>query len=482
MTRTDGQLQPVTLSRLSHRGVLLGLTLLQLACLGAAVLAAVASLYLDGTTGLLIASPLWLTAAALALVPVAGRPAVAWAPLASVWAYRTLTGQTRYNRRLVPPKPSGALALPGDAARLRYLRDPHTGVAYIHDPHQGTLTAVLEVAHPAFALLDPAEQERRVQAWGRVLAGLCRSPRIARLQLLERTVPDSGSGLERWWLENGVDDGGWAASTYLDLIQRAGPVGDKHVSTISLAIDLRKASRDIRLAGGGRRGAIHVLQQEMTTLSTALRSAELHPRSWYEPEDFAAVLRTAYDPDAAATLDRTRVGRRLKTAGPVAVEESWDRLRTDTAWHAVLWISEWPRSAVLPGFLSPLVLSTGVRRSISLTFQPVRPDLAVRAIRREKTKHLSDQALRAKIGQIEDAAQTAELRDVLQQEAELTSGHGILHYTGLIAVTAPTPDELDAACATIEHAAIAASCETRRLYMQQAQAFIAAALPLCWAV
>jgi hypothetical protein len=55
----------------------------------------------------------------------------------------------------------------------------------------------------------------------------------------------------------------------------------------------------------------------------------------------------------------------------------------------------------------------------------------------------------------------------------------VLRYTGLIAVTAPTLDELDAAVAAIEQAAIQGSCETRRLVGQQAQAFVAAALPLC---
>ena len=86
---------------------------------------------------------------------------------------------------------------------------------------------------------------------------------------------------------------------------------------------------------------------------------------------------------------------------------------------------------------------------------------------------------RAKIGQIEDASQTAEYHDVLQQEADLTAGHGILRYTGLIAISAPTVEELDAAVAAIEQAAIQASCETRLLVGQQAAAFTAAALPLC---
>jgi len=41
---------------------------------------------------------------------------------------------------------------------------------------------------------------------------------------------------------------------------------------------------------------------------------------------------------------------------------------------------------------------------------------------------------------------------------------------------------LDAAVAAIEQAAIQASCETRKLVGQQAQAFTAAAVPLCRAV
>ena len=83
------------------------------------------------------------------------------------------------------------------------------------------------------------------------------------------------------------------------------------------------------------------------------------------------------------------------------------------------------------------------------------------------------------MGQIEDASQTAEYGDVLQQEADLTAGHGVLRYTGLISVSAPSPEELDTAVAAIEQAAIQASCETRRLVGQQAQAFTVAALPLC---
>ena len=142
-------------------------------------------------------------------------------------------------------------------------------------------------------------------------------------------------------------------------------------------------------------------------------------------------------------------------------------------------ISEWPRSQVYPGFLAPLVLSNGILRTLALHYTPVRADQAARDLRKKKTELISDQAQRRKIGQIEDAATSAELDDVLQQEADLTAGHGVLRVSGLVSVSAPTVDELDAAVAAVEQAAIQASCETRRLVGQQAQAFTAAALPLC---
>ena len=227
------------------------------------------------------------------------------------------------------------------------------------------------------------------------------------------------------------------------------------------------------------RGAAAVLRQEVATLTTALRAADIRPGSMLDPGDLALILRTAYDPALGAALERHgEIGRDLATAGPIAVTESWGHLRADGAHHAVLWISEWPRTQVYPGFLAPLVLAPGARRTLSLTFAPVRADVAARDLRRKRTEHLSDQAQRTRLGQIDDATHTAEYADVLQQETDLTAGHGVLRATGLVAVSAPTLDELERSIATIEQAAVQSSCETRRLWGQQAQAFTAAALPL----
>jgi len=479
-THSDYPLSPVQFARLTRRGILLGLSLPQLIVLGIAILTVVASLYTAGGMGMAWTSPVWAGAALVAVIPAGGRKVIEWVPILTRWIARTYLGQLIYRRRIIKPRPAGTLALPGDAARLREWEDPETGAAMIHDPHAQTLTAILGVSHPAFVLLDPGEQQRRVSGWGRVLAAACRSGRIARIQVSERTLPDSGTGLAEWWRQHGTEDGSWAATTYAELIDRAGPAGERHATTISLALNMQAAGRQIRTAGGGMRGAAAVLRQEMTTLTTALRAAELTSTGWLTPGEVAVILRGAYDPAAAPALERHgTLGRDLATARPIAVTETWERLRSDSAFHAVLWISEWPRSQVYPGFLAPLVLSNGILRTVALHYTPVRADQAARDLRKKKTELISDAAQRRKIGQVEDASATAELDDVLQQEADLTAGHGVLRVSGLVSVSAPTVDELDAAVSAVEQAAIQASCETRRLVGQQAVAFTAAALPLC---
>ncbi len=481
--RQEGELTLVKFSRLTRRGVLLGLSVSQLVVLSIGVLSIVWAFYAGGGMLIAVTAPVWLFAAALAWVPVARRPLVEWIPVAFWWFWKITGGQMLYRRRIVAPRPAGTLALPGDTARLREYEDPVTGAGMIHDPAAATLTAVLSVTHPAFVLLDPGEQERRVASWGRVLATVCRSGRISMLQVLERTLPDSGSGLAEWWATHGTQNSSWASVTYAELIDRAGPAGERHATTLSLSLDMRAAARQIRTAGGGLRGAAAVLRQEMSTLVAALRSADLSPSAWLSCGQIAVILRSAYDPAVAASLERHgELGQSLATAGPVAVNESWSGLRTDSAHHAVLWVSEWPRSMVYPGFLAPLLLSTGIQRSFSLLCTPMRSDQAARDIRKKKTEYISDAHQRQRIGQIEDASQTAEFHDVLQQEADLTAGHGVLRYTGLVSVSATTAEELDAAVAAIEQAAIQASCETRLLVGQQAQAFTAAALPLCRSV
>lgn len=469
----------VRFGRRSSRGLLLGLSTSRVVAFAAAVIVVIVSLYAAGPFGLLWSTPGWTTLLAAAYVPVAGRRAVEWLPVGGHWAVRRARHQISYRARVPLARPEGTLALPGDAAPLRLHVDGETGTAMVHDPYARTLTATARVRHPAFVLLGPADQERRVAGWGRVYATLAQSGRIARVQILERAAPDSGRGVQDHWRTAGRPDRGFAARAYAELVDAAGPASEKHETTVSISLDLTTARRAIRAEGGGLPGAAVVLRREISTVSAALAAAEIRVERWLDGGDLAVILRTAYDPTAARALDSQPIGRDPATAGPVAVDEQWDHLRSDSALHAVYWISEWPRSEVFPSFLSSVLLTAGVRRTVSLVAQPLSTAEAMRAIRKERVEYQTDASQRQRIGQLTDFATEQEWADVNQRERELVAGHGDLRFAGFLSVSAPDQAGLQAARATIEQAAIQAGCETRLLVGQQAQAFTAAALPLC---
>jgi len=287
-TTGEPELTPIKFSRLTRRGVLLGLSGPQLVMASLASGTLIIGLYVGAVV---MTFPIILFFVALAFVGVGGRKLIEWAPIGARWLWRSTGGQLLYRRRIVKPRPAGTLALPGDAARLRQWVDHETGAVMVHDPHAATLTAIVGVSHPAFVLLDPAEQERRVVSWGRVLATTCRSGRIASVQVMERTLPDSGKGLADWWEQHGNRSDSWASTTYGELVDRAGPAGERHASTVSISLDMKVAGRAIRAAGGGKRGAAAVLRQEMATMLAALRSADLSPGEWLTPGDLALILR-----------------------------------------------------------------------------------------------------------------------------------------------------------------------------------------------
>ena len=466
----------VRFARRAQRGLLLGFSGPRVAALGAAGAIVVAALFVGGPVALAIAGVLWIPLTLSALVRIAGRPAAEWAGTAAAYETRKATGQGEFRARLATPRPAGTLALPGDAASLRLHLDEESGAVMVHDPHRESLTAILSVSHPAFALLDDADRTGRVARWGRVLAGLAGGGGCVSLQVLEATIPDPAVGPRDWWEAKGVRDAGFAATTYQALLDQVSLGSSTHRSTIALTLDLRGAARAVRAAGRGLRGGAAVLRGDMASLAEAVHLAGLRTTGWLDEADLARIVRHAFDP--AVDLSRDAPGAHLGHAGPLAVSERWDSLRHDSGYSAVLWIAEWPRIAVPPDFLHPIVFAPGIRRSLSLFLRPLPTDLALRQIRREKTASLADAAQKSKVGQLADLADAQEYEDLLARERSVISGHTDLELTGLVSVTASSTEGLEAAVAAITRAGAQACCELRPVYGHQLQAFVAGALPL----
>jgi hypothetical protein len=439
---------------------------------------AVAGLVVDNGIGFMASAVVWVPLAAAAFIRFGGRPAVEWAGTGLHYGIRRGSGQCDYRATLpLQPRPSGTLALPGDAAALRFHHDAVSGAVMIHDPHRQTLTAVMSVSHPAFVLLDVDDRSQRVSRWGRVYAGVAQSGTCAAIQVLEATVPDPATGQAEWYQAHGVRDGGWADVQYQALLAQERLAAGTHRTTVSLSLDMRGAARSIKVAGRGVSGAAEVLRSDMSSLTDSLSQAGLQPGRWLAESELAGILRAAYDP--GSVIDpRHDPGANLAHAGPLALSEHWEHLRHDSAFSAVLWVTEWPRIDVPANFLHSLIFAPGVRRTLSLIARPLPTDAALRQIRKEKTEATADMTQKQRVGQIADFSDAQEYQDLLTRERSVVAGHTDVEFSGFVTVTAPTKEALDAARSVITRAATAAVCEVRPLYGRQAQGFVVAALPL----
>ncbi|KUL53191.1 SCO6880 family protein [Streptomyces sp. NRRL S-1521] len=484
---TDLSVAPVTVKfpHRSRRGILLGLSLSQLvlvSCMLALLLMTVIS---AGLLGVIVLAPLWAASGALVAIRRHGRSLIDWAPIVARYAHRRRTGQTLWLARpITRPRQDGILHLPGTAASLKVVTpgDSANGAAAVHDPHQQTLTAIARVSSRAFALLDPATQNHNVSSWGRALAGIARTGHVATVQVLERTVPDSGDTLTRHWTQNGQPQAPVAGQVYSELVASAGPAAAPHETYLAISLDLKAARRLINQAGGGLPGAFTVMQQTTASIAQAARNAGLMVTGWLSAREIAAVIRTAYDPKALAALQQWSETGRAEAdpaaAGPVVQFEEYDRLATDSARHATYWVENWPRTEMGAGFLHGIMFTAGVRRSLSLIYVPQGLESALRDVQRKKAAIIADANERARRGQVDSEEDSVEYADVKTRERQLIAGHADVALTGLVTVTAETDALLDAACAQIETHAVTSGVDLRRLNYQQPDAFALSALPL----
>ncbi|WP_293769492.1 SCO6880 family protein [Sporichthya sp.] len=451
----------VRFGRLERRGLLLGLTGAQVGLVGVALVTVVAAGVAAGPAGILLGAPVWAAALAWALVPVGGRPLVEVLPTVAGWATRRLT---RSHRDLAAPDAAAVpetLDLPGLPSRLHVTADDHGAAMLRCGRGPGApVTLVAEVCGRGFLLESSAAQDRRVAAWGRLLGSLCQLPDVVGAQVLHRAIPAAGQEIRQWWSGQVSPQSPWAERIVADLVE------DTRTDTrlqLLVAVAVRPRRADLIAA--------------RTALSESFDAAELDLVSWLTPGQIAALVRTAYDP-ASATRPLASSGAQIGRSRPMGVAEQWSHARSDSAFHATYWVSEWPRAATHASFLRPLLFGAGVQRTFTLLARPLPPGKSLREIRRARAEQVADASTRARVGRVEEEAHRAAAAELTRREEDLIAGHGDLRFTGLLAVSAPMLDELAEACASIETAAAQAGCELRRLVGQQVQAYAVASLPL----
>ncbi|GAB3785476.1 SCO6880 family protein [Nocardioides ungokensis] len=467
--------------RRDRGGLLLGLRAPQLGLLGIGCACLLLGLLSAGARGGGAGLAVLACLAFLALFPVQGRALVDWARPVANHFYARVKGEARYLGGPFALRRCDSrvrLDLPGLGQQLRLFetRTLDGPVAAMRIGERWTL--VLSVRGANYVLADRASQERRISAWGALLSQAGQEgSRIAAVQWLERTIPDSGHDLARWWREHG-DEQARYADAYAELIGRAGPAATRHEAYLAVSIDAHRLRRQIRRAGGGPEGTTKVLLGELAWIKQALRSADIEVLGTLDAADLGRLVRGQFDPVSSDSLDDDQRQRLPIAAGPVAAEGNWDHYRSDSGLHAVYWIAEWPSVPVEAAWFYPLLALGGVRRTVTLTYEPIPPSRSMRELRSLRVGKRADEAQRHRLGQVETVQDEEEYDALERRERELVRGHTEYRFTGWITVTATDRDQLEAACAQVEQAAVRSALEVRRIYGETDQAFLCAALPL----
>jgi hypothetical protein len=115
---------------------------------------------------------------------------------------------------------------------------------------------------------------------------------------------------------------------------------------------------------------------------------------------------------------------------------------------------------------------------VSLTVEAVPPGRAARQVEAARTADLADEELRRRGGFLASARRRRQQEGVARREEELADGHADCRFSGYVAVSAPDPDALEAACGEVEQLAQQCRLQLTRQRGRQAEAF-AWTLPLC---
>jgi hypothetical protein len=478
-----------------------------------ALLLAVAPITTRSLTVLVVAWPLAALLAALVWTRALGRTATEWAGLAVGFTVNKALRRNVFLSGAFAPRstsnPTGPppMDLPGPLAPLRFLDADTQGllgalapagrVAVVHHPLDRTFTAVARVRWPGIALADSDRREARVGGWGGLLAQLCNeaSP-FTRVAVVQRTVPDDGSALRRWTTDALRPDApALAVGIVEELTAGCRLTGAAHDAWLVLTMDTARARVQIRAAGGGDDGATAVLVRQLAAVSTAIGAAHLEIVEWLGTRDLGDVVRTAFDPSAAASVAARRAAIPAQTragetpalaagvdprlAGPAAAVASWGAYQHDGAWSVSYLVQDWPHTGVPAWFLRPLLTAQHTaRRSFALHLEPVPARAAAKAVMRARTKRAVAVRLRQRTGQLVPEHERLAESEAHAQDIQRAEGHGLVRLVGYLTVTVTQENDLELACSELETDAAQAGLEVRRMWGAQDVGFYAAALPL----
>ena len=278
---------------------------------------------------------------------------------------------------------------------------------------------------------------------------------VHRVQWVAASFPDDGEGLRSYLAAEGVPDAASACTASYDALLTD---MDSHACAhdVVLAVQVR-LTRSVEVGCA-------TLAREVGSLVRLLADADVQVEAVLSADDLAHQLLRTYEPHVP------RAPRRCRTTG----RWPWRRAGRRCGWTA--WCtprSGWPngRASRCAATSWRRILLGSARSTLAVVMEPLGPDSAVRKVEASRTADLADAELRRRGGFVSTARHARESEVLARREAELAEGHASFRYSGYVTVSAPSEEELVAACDVVQHAAGQSRLALRRLYGDQASAY-----------
>lgn len=376
--------------------------------------------------------------------------------------------------------PCGTHQLPGvlAASQLSEARDGHgRAFAVLCHPHVRHLTVVLESEPDGASLADQRQVDQWVAHHGEWLAQLAREPGLIACQISIEASPDPGTRLRQMLASRRSDHAPAYAARVMDEIRGGYPAGAAEVKA-RIALTYR-----MNAAGGRRLSAAekaHEVAVRLPGLYGTLPNTGAGGAAPVDAQRLCEIVRAAYDPAAAETIDTSRA------AGETAVL-GWDDVGPATA-HAlprsyqhdgavsVTWeMADAPRTAVVETVLAELLAPHRdiPRKRVTLLYRVLSPAEAARMV--ESDVHAAE--FRVNTRRNPSARDQLEVTSAHATAAEEARGAALIGVGMLVTASVLEPDGLAAALAAIENVSPTARINLRVIAHSQDSAF-AAALPL----
>jgi hypothetical protein len=376
--------------------------------------------------------------------------------------------------------PCGTHQLPGllAASQLSQTRDAHgRPFAVLCQPHVRHLTVVLESEPDGASLADQRQVDQWVAHHGEWLAALSREPGLIACQISIESSPDPGTRLRHMLANRRSDTAPSYTDEVMNEIRDTYPAGAAELKA-RIALTYR-----MNAAGGRKLSAsekAHEIGVRLPTLYSALPNTGAGGAAPVDAQRLCEIVRTAYDPVAAETIENARA------SGEVA-ELQWDDVGPGSAqalarsYHhdgaiSVTWeMADAPRSTVVETVLSELLAPHRdiPRKRVTLLYRVLSPAEAARMV--ENDVHAAE--FRVNTRRNPSARDKREVQSAHATAAEEARGAALIGVGMLVTASVLEQDGLAAALAAIENIGPTARINLRLVAHSQDSAF-AAALPL----